>query len=160
MFTKLWIWGWCKSTDFGKELAFIQQWWQKSSLYVRCLTCSYLMDAYLWTVFDKFTYISEHGYSVVNYFFDEWMTQWPAVSTSQLLETGRLAGWLVGALSLVNRKGLYEGWIQTSVHLLLILHRSRKTAKFFLFFNPQNLFQHKHKRKRTTTNTIFKRNRQ
>ena len=41
--------------------------WQKSSLYVLCLTCSYLMDTYLWTAFDKSTYISEHGYSTVDY---------------------------------------------------------------------------------------------
>ena len=41
------------------------------------------------------------------------------------------ASYLVGALSPVNHKGLHQGWKQTSIHLLLITHKSDKTAKFF-----------------------------
>ena len=38
---------------------------------------------------------------------------------------------LVGALSPVNHKGLYQGWKQTSIHLLLIPHKSHETTQFF-----------------------------
>ena len=38
---------------------------------------------------------------------------------------------LVGALSPVNRKGLHQGRKQTSIHLLLIPHKSHETATFF-----------------------------
>ena len=36
----------------------------------------------------------------------------------------------VGALSPVNHEGLYQGWKRTSLHLLLIAHKSHETAKF------------------------------
>ena len=39
--------------------------------------------------------------------------------------------WLVGALSPVSHKGLYQGWKQTSVYLLVIPHKGHPTSKFF-----------------------------
>ena len=51
--------------------------------------------------------------------------------TNRAQWTGPRVSELVGALSPVNHRGLHQGWKQTSIHLLVILHKSRQTAKFF-----------------------------
>ena len=63
---------------------------------------------------------------------------------------------LVGALSLVNHKGLHQGWKHTSIHLLLIPHRRHQTANFFKFHKTS--LDTNIKQNIQTSNTIFRRN--
>ena len=69
-----------------------------------------------------------------------------------------MVGWLLGAVSPVRHEGLHQGWKQTSIRPLLILHKIHETSEFLQ--NPQItlVFTQIQKQNIQMTNTNFGRN--